>query len=66
MSLEQTVVTVLASDLGPAASSFLQRQCQQHLHKEAGALDKADMQELSKWVFVGVKLTLSEAIDGVS
>jgi hypothetical protein len=61
MSLDNDVERVLARDLGPSAPAFLKRQCESHLKKSATSLEKADLDELAKWCFIGVKLTLGEA-----
>jgi len=64
MSLEQQIINELAHDIGPAAPSFLKRQCAFHLQKDSSALTKADLAELSKWIFIGIKLILDEATAG--
>ena len=58
MSLDMDLEKVLAKDLGPSASSFLSRQCKSHMGKDAGSLTRADLEELAKWCYIGVKLTL--------
>ena len=62
MSLEQDCVSALTSHLGPAAPSFLSRQCKFHLKKEPADLLKTDLEELAKWVYIGVSLTLDKAV----
>ena len=62
MSIEQECVTVLTKHLGPAASSFLSRQCKYHLKKEPADLQKTDLDELAKWVYVGVSLSINKTI----
>ena len=64
MSIEQECVTVLTKHLGPAASSFLSRQCKFHLNKEPAELLKTDLDELAKWVNIGVSLTINKTIAG--
>jgi hypothetical protein len=58
MALDKDIEKILAKDLGPSASSFLNRQCKSHMGKEAGSLTKSDLEELAKWCFIGIKLTL--------
>ena len=60
MTLEQDCVTLLTKHLGPAASSFLARQCKYHLNKEPAALQKSDLDELAKWCHIGVSLTINK------
>ena len=62
MSIEQECVTVLTKHLGPAAPSFLSRQCKFHLKKEPAALQKTDLDELAKWVYIGVSLSINKTI----
>jgi hypothetical protein len=64
MSLEQQIINELAHVIGPAAPSFLKRQCAFHLKKDSSALTKADVEEISKWIFVGIKLILDESTAG--
>jgi len=60
MTLEQDLVAALAKDLGPSAPQFLKRQCEAHLKKSPSSLTKADLDELAKWCFIGVKISLGE------
>jgi hypothetical protein len=62
MSIEQECITVLTNHLGPAAPSFLSRQCKFHLKKEPAELQKNDIEELAKWVYIGVSLTINKTI----
>ena len=62
MSIEQECITVLTNHLGPAAPSFLSRQCKFHLNKEPAELLKTDLDELAKWVYIGVSLTINKTI----
>lgn len=62
MSIEQECVSILTNHLGPAAPSFLSRQCKFHLKKEPADLLKTDLDELAKWVYIGVSLTLDKTI----
>jgi hypothetical protein len=52
------VLTVTKTYLGPAAESFLARQCQGHLHIEVSALNQSHLKELAKWVEVGAALVM--------
>lgn len=58
MTVEQDCLAVLASEMGPAAKVFLDRQCRHHLGKEPSALTKNDIDELARWCAIGVQLTL--------
>jgi hypothetical protein len=62
MALKDDVLKVLTTQMGPAAGPFLDRQCKARLQKEAGAITKADIPELAKWVGIGAKLTLGDAV----
>lgn len=62
MSIEQDCLTILTKHLGPAASSFLSRQCKFHLKKEPADLQKTDLDELAKWVYVGVSLSINKTM----
>ena len=62
MNLEQECTKVLAKHIGPAASSFLTRQCKYHIYKEPSALQKSDLDELAKWCYIGVSLTLDKTV----
>jgi hypothetical protein len=60
MSLDKDIEKVLAKELGPSAPAFLKRQCEAHLGKPSTILAKSDLDELARWCFIGVKLTLGE------
>ncbi|KAB2948467.1 MAG: hypothetical protein MPEBLZ_01776 [Candidatus Methanoperedens nitroreducens] len=62
MAINDQIVKILAEDMGPSASPFLERQCKFHLNKDPGALTASDMEELAKWVYTGAKLTIGEGI----
>lgn len=62
MTLEKDCLAVLAEELGPAAKAFLDRQCRSHLRKEPAALEKADLDELTKWCAMGVQMALGAQI----
>jgi hypothetical protein len=52
------VTAVSKTYLGPAAESFLTRQCRGHLHIELSALEQSHLKELAKWVEVGAALVM--------
>ena len=62
MSLEQECIKVLTRHVGPAATSFLARQCKYHLKKEPSELQRSDMDELAKWCHIGVSLTINKTV----
>lgn len=61
MSLYNDIEAVLAKDLGPSAQLFLKRQVERHLKKDSQMIVQNDLDELAKWCYIGVKLTLGEA-----
>jgi hypothetical protein len=62
MTVETDCLAVLASELGPAAKAFLDRQCRQRLKKEPSALQKTDVEELAKWCAIGIQPILGAQI----
>ncbi len=58
MTIEGDCLAVLAQEIGPAAKSFLDRQCRRHLNKEPAALQKGDLEELAKWSAAEIQLAL--------
>jgi hypothetical protein len=48
--LSDKVLEVSKPYLGPAAESFLARQCKSHLNIEMSALGPANVKDLAKWV----------------
>jgi hypothetical protein len=62
MTVEQDFLAVLAEDLGPAAKTFLLRQCRNHLNKEPSMLQESDIDELAKWCQIGVQSALGAQI----
>lgn len=48
--LSDRVLEVSKPYLGPAAESFLARQCKSHLNIEMSALGAANVKDLAKWV----------------
>jgi hypothetical protein len=47
--------------LGPAAESFLARQCKNHLNIEMPALEPSQLKDLAKWVEAGASLIMDAA-----
>lgn len=62
MAVRDDVLKILSTDMGPAATAFLDRQCKSRLQKDAGALNKTDLDTLAKWVEIGAALVLSEPV----
>ena len=62
MALREDVLKILSSDMGPAATAFLDRQCKSRLQKDAAALNKSDLDALAKWVEIGAALVLSQPV----
>lgn len=62
MSLKNDCLAVLAEELGPAAKTFLDRQCRNHLRKDPSLLERADLEELIKWCVAGVQLALGAQV----
>ncbi len=48
--LSDKVLEVSKPYLGPAAESFLARQCKTHLNIEMSALGPANVKDLAKWI----------------
>jgi hypothetical protein len=55
-SVYTRVVDITHIYLGPAADRFIDRQIQNHLHKEPAKLEVADLDLLIDWVRVAVAL----------
>jgi hypothetical protein len=55
----EQVVAATSPYLGPAAGRFIDRQVQNHLHKEPAALLPSDMAKLIDWIRIAVSF-LSE------
>lgn len=55
------VVRVTHVYLGPAASRFIDRQVQNHLHKEPETLSEADLDRLIDWIRVAVSLLTEDS-----
>lgn len=62
MTLRDDVLKILAGQMGPAAGTFLERQCKAHLKKDSATIAKGDLPELAKWVEVGAGLTLGDSV----
>jgi len=62
MTVEQDCLAVLAQELGPAAKTFLLRQCRSHLNKEPSMLQKSDIDNLAKWCQTGVQLAIGAQV----
>jgi len=62
MTLEQDCIAVLATQMGPAARVFLQKQCRTHLGKESSALQKSDINALADWCTSGTQSILGAAV----
>jgi hypothetical protein len=62
MTIDKECLAVLAEELGPAARTFLDRQCRNHLRKDPSTLEKADIDELAKWCGNGIQLALGAQI----
>lgn len=55
-TLYDRVVRVTHVYLGPAADRFIERQVQNHLHKQPEALSEKDLAKLVDWIRVTVSL----------
>ena len=62
MTLQDEVIKILASAMGPAAGPFLARQCKQRLNKTPDALVKTDLATLGKWIEIGAGLILGNDV----
>jgi hypothetical protein len=62
MTIDKECLAVLAEELGPAARTFLDRQCRSHLRKDPSTLEKTDIDELAKWCGNGIQMTLGAQI----
>jgi hypothetical protein len=62
MTIDKECLAVIAEELGPAARTFLDRQCRNHLKKEPSNLEKTDLDELAKWCANGIQLTLGAQV----
>lgn len=55
------VVKVTHVYLGPAAERFIDRQVQNHLHKEPSAITSQDLSKLIDWIGMAVSLLTDDA-----
>lgn len=55
------VLAISKPYLGPAAESFLSRQCRAHLKVEAKDLSSGQLKELAKWAEIGAGLLMDPA-----
>lgn len=55
-NMYERVVRVTHIYLGPAADRFIDRQVQNHLHKEPSKLSADDLSQLIDWIRVAVSL----------
>ncbi len=62
MTIEDDFLAVLAEDLGPAAKAFLERQSRRHLGKAPAALEKTDVDELTKWCVTEIQAALGAQV----
>jgi len=61
MSLYQEITKISAPYLGPAAESFIGKQCKLFLKIEPESLAKHHLGELAKWIEVGGTRYMDEA-----
>ena len=60
-TLSDEIVNISKVYLGPAAESFLSRQCKSHLKTDLSAVTSSQLKDLSKWVEVGAGLIMDPA-----
>lgn len=60
-NLYTSVVRITHIYLGPAADRFIDRQIQNHIHKEPAQLTVADLVVLIDWIKVAVSLLTDDA-----
>ncbi len=60
-AVSDKVLAVSKPYLGPAAESFLARQCKGHLNIEMSTLSTANLKDLAKWVETGAALIMDAA-----
>lgn len=60
-SLYERVVEITHIYLGPAADRFIDRQIQNHIHKDPSKLTLADLELLIDWIKVAVSLLTDDA-----
>jgi hypothetical protein len=57
-AISDRVLSISKPYLGPAAESFLSRQCKSHLKTEIASLNAGQVKELAKWVELGAGLIM--------
>jgi hypothetical protein len=60
-ALSDQILDISKVYLGPAAESFLSRQCKSHLKTDLSAVTREQIKDLSKWVEVGAGLIMDAA-----
>jgi hypothetical protein len=60
-SVYQRVVQITHIYLGPAADRFIDRQVQNHIHKEPSKLTIGDLEMLIDWIRVAVSLLTDDS-----
>jgi hypothetical protein len=60
-NLYASVVRITHIYLGPAADRFIDRQVQNHLHKDPSKLTAADLEVLVDWIRVAVSLLTDDS-----
>ncbi len=60
-ALSEKLLTVSKPFLGPAAESFLSRQCKGHLKVDVNDVTASQLAELAKWIEVGAGLIMDQA-----
>ena len=61
MTVYEKVLGISKAYLGPAAETFITRQCKSHLKKDPSDLIALDLVALSKWMEVGAGLVMDPA-----
>lgn len=61
MSVYERVVRITHTYLGPAADRFIDRQIQNHVHKEPSKLTASDLGPLIDWIRVAVALLTDDS-----
>lgn len=64
MSMYQQVLAAGKPYLGPAAESFIARQCKAHLKIEPDQLAGPHLKDLAKWMEIGAGLIMDAAKAG--
>lgn len=61
VNFADVITSILAEDLGPAAQSFLAKQCKA-MNKDPASLTQGDVEELAKLCFGGISQILGDEI----